>query len=151
MSRLLHRAPGVPLGGAVAAVGVVLLVAGWYGISGQSVVAQQLPYLASATIPGAALLVSGMFLAARTRTNGRDRQLLEELHAALLEAGEEPSMAPQPVVTATEGWWATPQGSTYHRATCPLVRQGGTPVDAATIKTRELTPCPICEPPIVGS
>ena len=41
------------LAAALAGVGAVLCVLGWYQISGQPTVAQQLPYLASATIPGA--------------------------------------------------------------------------------------------------
>ena len=151
VSRLLRGAAGAPFGGAVAAIGVVLLVAGWYGISGESVVARQLPYLASATIPGAALLVSGLLLMARTRGSEHDRQLLEDLHSALLETGEEPGGAVQPSAADTDGWWATVHGTTYHRSACPLVRQGAVPVDLSTISARGLTPCPICEPPVLGS
>ena len=54
------------LAAALAGVGAVLCVLGWYQISGQPTVAQQLPYLASATIPGAALLAVGLALALRT-------------------------------------------------------------------------------------
>jgi hypothetical protein len=151
VSRLLRGAAGAPLGGAVAAIGVVLLVAGWYGISGESVVARQLPYLASATIPGAALLASGVLLTARTRGSERDRHLLEDLHSALLETGDELGGAVPPSAADADGWWATAQGTTYHRAACPLVRQGAELVDLPTIRARGLSPCPICEPPILGS
>ena len=75
-----------------AGLGVVLLVLGWYGISGQSSVAQQLPYLASASIPGAALVVGGLVLAAaermRTRAGAADEataRRIAELHSLLVE------------------------------------------------------------------
>ncbi|MEU4738468.1 hypothetical protein AB0G31_26180, partial [Streptomyces fradiae] len=41
------------------AVGAVLCVLGWYGASGEHVAERQLPYLASGTVPGAALVVAG--------------------------------------------------------------------------------------------
>lgn len=54
-----------------AGLGVVLLVLGWYGVSGQATVAQQVPYLASASIPGAALVIGGLVLAGAERVRGR--------------------------------------------------------------------------------
>lgn len=48
----------------LAAAGAVLCVLGWYGASGERFVEQQVPYLASSTIPGAALIVSGTLLVA---------------------------------------------------------------------------------------
>ncbi|MFD0428660.1 hypothetical protein ACFQ60_14135 [Streptomyces zhihengii] len=62
-------------GGIAAAVcGAVLCVLGWYGVSGERTAARQLPYLASATVPGAALLVAGaVLLAASARVRPRER------------------------------------------------------------------------------
>lgn len=145
VNRLLRTVAGAPLGWMVTAAGAALLVVGWYGISGESVVAKQLPYLASATIPGAALLVTGLLLAARAPTGERDRQLLADLHAALLTS--EP--APAPPVTG-DGLWAIAQGRTYHRAGCPLSRHGAEQITEAEVRERGLEPCPVCEPPAVG-
>lgn len=50
------------LGWYVAVLGVPLCVVGWYGVSGERLAARQLPYLASATVPGAALIVAGAVL-----------------------------------------------------------------------------------------
>lgn len=47
--------------------GVLLCALGWYGVSGERYEARQLPYLASATIPGAALIVAGAVLVVGTR------------------------------------------------------------------------------------
>lgn len=144
VNRLLRVVVGAPLGWAVTAAGAALLVVGWYGISGESVVAKQLPYLASATIPGAALLVAGLLLVARAPTGERDRQLLADLHAALLTS------EPAPAEPADdEGLRATAQGKTYHRTACPLARHGAGQVTEAEVRERGLEPCPVCEPPAV--
>ena len=55
----------------IAAAGATLLFLGWYGVSGESSVAEQVPYLASATIPGAALLIVGAMFAIRERHSAR--------------------------------------------------------------------------------
>ena len=91
---------------AVAGAGAALCVLGWYQISGQPTVPQQLPYLASATIPGAALLIVGLVLALRTPLpRGIVRQ--------------PPSHGPN-TATAT-GRWRVPDGRYIHAADCPLL------------------------------
>ena len=141
VNRLLRQVAGAPLGWVVTAGGAALLVVGWYAISGESVVAKQLPYLASATIPGAALLIAGLLMAARSQPDERDRQLLADLHAALLE----PTPAPEP--PTGDGLWATANGSTYHRAGCRLAASDPSQVTEAQVRERGLEPCPVCEPP----
>lgn len=98
---LLRRA-----GWLVAGLGVVLLVLGWYGISGQATVAQQLPYLASASIPGAALVIGGLILASAERARGRAGERvvdaatvrrIADLHSLLTEPVTEPVTGPDPV------------------------------------------------------
>ena len=148
VNRLARQLAGVSLGWLIAAVGVVLLVVGWYGISGESVVAKQLPYLASATIPGAALLIAGLLTAVRGQRGERERQLLADLHAALLEPVPEPPAGPAP--SSDDSLWVTPHGSTYHRTGCSLARYG-TRATAAQLRERNLEPCPVCEPPALGT
>lgn len=74
----------------VVLVGAVLCAVGWYGVSGEKHEARQLPYIASATVPGAALIVAGAVLvAARLRGGGTSdealRRQVAELHALILE------------------------------------------------------------------
>lgn len=129
--------PGVELGWLVAAVGVGMDVIGWYQISGQPTEAQQLPYLASATVPGAALIVSGAVLVAARRRAGE-------------AAG---SRAPGPAAAAGRrgGLWALPDGSYLHRGDCPLL--DGKPeafeVTGAQPGEGPDRACPICEPDLV--
>jgi hypothetical protein len=141
--RALRQVAGAPLGWVLTAAGAALLVVGWYGISGESVVAKQLPYLASATIPGAALLVSGLLMTTRAQPDERERQLLADLHSALLEP------APPAPAAESDGLWATSNGHTYHRAGCTLAQRGAAPVTQAQVRERGLQPCPVCEPPTV--
>ena len=50
------------VGAVLVVAGAALLIAGWWGISGESVVALQMSYLASATMPGVALVIAGAVL-----------------------------------------------------------------------------------------
>ncbi|MFF0426326.1 hypothetical protein ACFYUJ_18210 [Streptomyces sp. NPDC004520] len=117
---------------AAAAGGSVLCALGWYGISGERFSERQLPYLASCTVPGAALIVAGAVLAAA---------------AALLPVRPpeprpaEPEEAPPP---SSDGpLLRVPGGTLAHRPDCPLV--AGKP-EAVAAGDAELAPCPVCEP-----
>ena len=109
---------------ALAGVGVLLCVVGWYQISGQPTVPQQLPYLASATIPGAALLVVGLVLALRTPLPG--------------EASHHP-----PAPESAPGRWRVPDGRYVHAADCPLL-DGRTDLIAVPEDAAASAPCPLC-------
>jgi hypothetical protein len=150
------------LGTTAVVAGGLLLVAGWYGVSGESVVAYQLPWIASATVPGAALLIVGAVLLApvlrgdATRHDSLDRlvELLTEPvpdEDAIASGRAEPVPAATSAAADTTGdghLLAVPDGSHYHRAACALVvgKPEATAVDAATIEGRALQPCPVCRP-----
>ena len=120
------------LAAALAGVGAVLCVLGWYQISGQATVAQQLPYLASATIPGAALLAVGLALALRTPWPHRARR----------HPGESPARA---TPSGRTGLWRLPDGRYLHAGDCPLL-DGRTDRQPAPEPDDEptLRPCPLC-------
>ena len=142
--------PGVDLGWVIAAVGAGLEVVGWYQISGQPTNAQQLPYLASATIPGAALIVAGAVLIA-----GRRRVEFRESRGGVQGAG---AYAPTGAVPRA-GLWALPDGSYVHRGDCPLLdgkpeafEVTGAGSDGSDGRPPAPTkPCPICEPDLVAA
>lgn len=147
------------LGLAAIAAGAVLLVLGWWGASGEAVVALQLPYIASASIPGAALVVAGAVLVAgepARRSAAASASMVTALTQLLTEAASEP---PPASAAAADAAGAGPEGgavvlvtvpgaSHYHRASCVLVagKAGVEPVDAGEIEASELLPCPICAP-----
>ncbi|MEV7177094.1 hypothetical protein [Kitasatospora sp. NPDC093679] len=129
------------------AAGAVLCVLGWYGVSGEELAARQLPYIASATAPGAALIVAGAVLIAVRRGPGpgepADRRL-DQLYALLVTEA--------PAAAADEGESGPPvglpDGTLYHRRDCPLVagKTGAEPLDARAVRERGLSPCPVCDP-----
>ncbi|NUS30279.1 MAG: hypothetical protein HOV92_39555 [Streptomyces sp.] len=135
-------------GWAALAAGAVLCVLGWYGVSGERFAERQLPYLASCTVPGAALIVAGAVLLA----HGRDTLAaarVADLHGLLVAA--EPEGPAEPVTTplALSGdLRMVPGGTLWHRADCPLVagKVEAVPVDRKLVASGELGACPICEP-----
>ncbi|MDN0195893.1 hypothetical protein [Streptomyces sp. S.PNR 29] len=150
-ARLRTVHPVLWAGWAALAAGAVLCVIGWYGVSGERYAERQLPYLASCTVPGAALIIAGAVLL----THGRGAQAaarVEELYGLLVAA--EPSdadtsgqAAPSPVAVSGE-MLMVPGGTLWHRADCPLVagKVESVPVDPELVASGELGPCPICEP-----
>jgi len=134
---------------AALATGAVLCVIGWYGVSGERFAERQLPYLASCTVPGAALIVAGSVLFAHGRSVLSTARV-EELYELLVTAGTPPATAPghgTPVATSGDALMI-PGGTLWHRADCPLVagKPEAVPADAHILATGDLSPCPICEP-----
>ncbi|MEV0122864.1 hypothetical protein AB0I16_15180 [Streptomyces sp. NPDC050703] len=128
---------------ATLAAGAVLCVLGWYGVSGERFAERQLPYLASCTVPGAALLIAGAVL----YTHGRSAlaaSRVEELYT-LLVTTEQPPSEDQPPTAESDDLLMVPGGTLRHRADCPVVaaRPEATEPDPAAVTA----PCPICEPP----
>jgi hypothetical protein len=147
--RELARSRG---GWLVALCGVLLCALGWYGVSGERYEARQVPYLASATIPGAALIVAGAVLVVGTRRDGAAavsgpsgsagslglsgssgssvadsdaelRLVMGQLYRLLVEPDPGgASLAPSAGLLADAPWVAVPGGARYHRRDCSLVR-----------------------------
>ena len=146
-------------GTALALAGAVLLFLGWYGVSGRASIGEQMPYLASGSIPGAALVVAAAVVLASEstqRATQRTDALVAELHTLLVEE-EAAALEAAPVATVVavvetsrepDAVVALPAGEYYHRAGCALVadKSGVEPVDAAAIDRRRLSACPVCEP-----
>jgi hypothetical protein len=152
-----------------AVIGLVVIFFGWLGVSGQALVAKQLPYLISGGIGGIAIVgVGAAYVAVEQirRDSGRlDKleRMVEDLHAVLLSRadaapagagdvtrGETADLrAPAPASSnGAPGLVALPVGQTYHRPGCSMVQ--GKPqverVTAATVSDRGLRACRLCEP-----
>ncbi|WP_329534816.1 hypothetical protein OG568_38090 [Streptomyces sp. NBC_01450] len=150
--RTVH--PVLWAGCAALAAGAVLCVIGWYGVSGERYAERQLPYLASCTVPGAALIVAGAVLLTHGR-NALAASRVEELYGLLVaaepadaEASGQTAVAP---LAVSGELLMVPGGTLWHRADCPLVagKPAAVPVDSRVLAGGELGPCPICEPPVV--
>lgn len=148
------------LGWVLAGLGALALFLGWYGVSGESLTAKQLPYLVSGGLTGIALVVvASAFLA----TEDIRRQLsqvddlqrkVDDLYALFVEDLAAPRHAPTAVGTAPDvgSVVALPAGSSYHRPDCALVagKSEAAGVDARALRARGLRPCRVCEPPAVA-
>ncbi|MFI6587690.1 hypothetical protein [Embleya sp. NPDC050493] len=134
--------------------GALLCALGWYGVSGERYEARQLPYLASATIPGAALIVAGAVLVVGTRRgavgeSGAVDAELRSMVGRLYELLVEPVPAdPMPEPPTAAAWVTVPGGARYHRPGCSLVRgkNGVSAVDETTARDKDLRPCRLCDP-----
>lgn len=150
-SRLRSVHPVLWAGWAALAAGAVLCVLGWYGVSGERFAERQLPYLASCTVPGAALIVAGAVLLTHGRTTVAAARV-EELYGLLVATepadADEPGQAAAVPVAVSGTLLMVPGGTLLHRADCPLVtgKAEAVPVDAKLLAGGELGPCPICEP-----
>lgn len=148
-ARLRTVHPVLWAGWAALAAGAVLCVLGWYGVSGERFAERQLPYLASCTVPGAALIVAGSVLLTHGR-NALAATRVEELYALLVaaEPAETPGEAATAPLAVSGELLMVPGGTLWHRADCPLVsgKAEAVPVDSKLVRSGELGPCPICEP-----
>ncbi|GAA3793329.1 hypothetical protein GCM10023083_30960 [Streptomyces phyllanthi] len=137
-------------GWAALAAGAVLCVVGWYGVSGERFAERQLPYLASCTVPGAALIIAGAVLLTHGRS-ARAAARVEELYGLLVAEepadAEESGQVPAPVATSGD-LLMVPGGTLFHRADCPLVagKREAVPADSRALMIGDLSACPICEP-----
>ncbi|WP_442911055.1 hypothetical protein [Kitasatospora sp. NBC_01266] len=151
LTRLLA---GAPFGWLLALLGAALCVLGWYAVSGERLPARQLPYLASATAPGAALIVAGVVWAA-LRTPGAGAVTAAAPVAGppaerTATEGQPPESGDEPVVPGG-ALVAVPGGTLCHRPGCPLVagKPQAVPVDGEAVRARGLAPCPVCEPDVL--
>lgn len=136
------------------------MLLGWYGISGAATVPEQMPFLASATAPGLALVVAGAVLMAGDRTRRNQDRAFDELATlyrlltAAVESGSAgaANVADHPAM-ASSGIVSVAGGTRYHRPGCALVAGKATvdEVDGTAVGARHLEPCPICEPPAPAS
>lgn len=148
------------LGWVLAALGALALFLGWYGVSGESLTAKQLPYLVSGGLTGIALVVvASAFLATedvRRQLSQVDdlRRKVDDLYALFVEELAAPTAAPQVTETASpaSGVVALPVGTSFHRTDCNLVKgkSEAVAVDGKAVRARKLRPCRICNPPTPG-
>ncbi|WP_199546942.1 hypothetical protein [Streptomyces sp. N35] len=145
-ARLRTVHPLLWTGLAAAALGAVLCVIGWYGVSGERFAERQVPYLASCTLPGAALIVAGAVLVAQARGVAAAARM-DELYALLVREEEPQPVSARPAATSGD-LLLVPGGTLYHRADCPLVagKPQAVPADAHALADEGLDRCPICEP-----
>jgi hypothetical protein len=146
------------VGWVLALAGAIALFVGWWGVSGETLTARQLPYLVSAGLTGIALFImAGVFLATDDVRRQFERiseieRKVDDLYALfaadLASLDRDDPGAPVTSRPDAGALLALPSGSSYHRPGCALVtgKADATAVDAATVARRGLRPCRVCSP-----
>jgi hypothetical protein len=149
------------LGYILVALGILLILFGYLGVSREVYVGRQIPYVVSGGLLGVAAVSLGsrlMLIEDLRRDSGRlDRleRAVIDLHQVLLARPD----APVPGQPGANGRVAAPErlltvsgGESFHRPGCPLVEGKPSPktVTAETAKRKGLRPCPMCQPLTAG-
>lgn len=98
--RWAGRATRPYAGWGLIALGALLLLLGYLGVSREAMVAKQIPYMVSGGIAGVALVAVGAFFLGtedlRRQLSRLDRieEMVEQLHGVLLRQAPDPSDAP---------------------------------------------------------
>ncbi|HEX9545943.1 MAG TPA: hypothetical protein VF942_01330 [Acidimicrobiales bacterium] len=175
--RWVGRAVRPYAGWILVGLGALAILIGYLGISRESLVAKQLPYLISGGIFGLALVALGTFYLATeelrhdSRRLDRLERMVTQLHAVLLTHPDAPKAEEiDQLVRAIEGNGPVGNGRAletsddggqlvalrgsrrFHRADCPMVsgKPGVGPVTAAVIREQRMQPCTMCEPAIIA-
>ena len=153
------------LGYILIALGGILLLAGYLGVSREVIVARQIPYLVSGGLIGLAAITLGgrlLLIEDLRRDSGRlDRleKAVQELHQVLLYRPDAPSLATETTVNANGARQAAatklmvlPGGESFHRPDCPVVgdKATGRTVTLETAQRKGLHACPLCQPQLSG-
>jgi hypothetical protein len=147
------------LGWILLAVGAILLLVGYLGVSREALPGKQIPYLVSGGIGGMFLAVLGAYFLATQelrRDSGRlDRleQMVEDLHDALLRRPDAPDLtAPAPstngtTTAAARKVFAVDGADLFHRRDCSMVAgKDAAELTPTAARKRGLQPCPLCAP-----
>ena len=150
------------LGYVLTALGLLLLIAGYLGVSREVIVARQIPYLVSGGLFGLAAVTLGgrlMLIEDLRRDSGRlDRleKAVAELHEALLTRPDAPARAAARATgdngAGTPRLLVLPGGESFHRPDCPVVadKPAGRSVTVETAQRKGLRACPLCQPLLAG-
>ena len=170
-ARSLGKTSRPVVGWVLTGVGLLAIFLGWFGISGQALVAKQLPFLISGGIGGIALVAIGAVILGtedlRNDSGRLDRleKQIAQLHAVLLARADAPDVGldeqesprrpngkhergPHGPDDDSEELVARPGGTTFHRLGCAMV-EGKTEIEAITedvARGEGLKPCRLCDP-----
>ena len=164
------------LGYILIALGGILLLAGYLGVSREVIVARQIPYLVSGGLVGLAAITLGgrlLLIEDLRRDSGRlDRleKAVQELHEVLLYRPDAPNLstasatssnvavngtavaATKPSGARSATLLVLPGGESFHRPDCPVVgdKPAGRNVTLETAQRKGLHACPLCQPLVSG-
>jgi hypothetical protein len=160
LARLRRRTGMVPTerwlaiaGGVLMPLGVVLVLAGWYGASHTTRLFEEIPYLISGGMLGIVLAAVGAALYFGywlTRLVAGDRQIVEVLSRieARLDSGALDGNGSAATASRVAGALvATRTGTMFHRPDCPVVAERpDKELRTITLPANGMSPCKLCAP-----
>ena len=160
--RWVGKATRPVIGWVLLAISALVILIGWIGVSGTPVVAKQIPYVVSGGIFGVFLAIFGAYFLGTEelrKDSGRlDKleRMVEELHQVLLSRDDAPSLpaeSGQAIATNGQAYVSLSGSDMYHRPECSMVasKPHSARLAPSTIRKRQLTPCPLCEPALVDA
>lgn len=160
--RWVGKATRPVIGWVLLAVGALIILIGWIGVSGTPVVAKQIPYVVSGGIGGVLLAILGAYFLGTEelrKDSGRldrlERQVAD-LHEVLLSRADAPAVAShtsEAPSTNGHAYVSLAGSDTYHRADCAMVasKANTTKIAPSTIQRRGLQACSLCEPALADA
>ena len=160
--RWVGKATRPVVGWVLLGLSAIFILAGWIGVSGTALPAKQIPYVVSGGIGGVFLALFGAYFLGTEelrKDSGRlDRleRMVEELHQVLLARDDAPAPADETESAPQsngQAYVALAGSDMYHRPDCTMVasKPNSAMLAPSTIRRRELTPCPLCEPLLVDA
>jgi hypothetical protein len=145
------------IGAALVAVGIPLIILGWYGAAHTPYTFEQIPYMISGGLLGLALTVlGGLFYFAywmtrqvhETRRQSEQTEVMYRRMESMMSSnghGAAPAATSSSAPSAAAQFVTTARGSMFHRPDCVVVK-GRSDVRAVTGDEKGLKPCKICDP-----
>lgn len=142
-------------------LGIVAILLAWFGASQTPFVFEQVPYVISGGLLGIALVIGGgllyvgSWIARLTELERDEAEKVREVIAGLREdLADVPALSVAAVerVEAVGGkanptmFWATPNGSMYHRRDCQVVAGRDDVVRITPDEQDGMQPCGMCDP-----
>lgn len=158
--RWVGKATRPVVGWVLIGIGVLIIIIGYFGVSRESIVAKQMPYLISGGVGGMLFVAVGaVFIATEDirRDSGRlDRleEMVQQLHQTLLTRVDAPSLEADATSSAngSRRLVTLPDSTSFHRSDCRMViGKSVSTVAASTVRRRNLEPCPLCEPSLADA
>jgi hypothetical protein len=165
--RWVGKATRPVIGWILLAISALVILIGWIGVSGTPVVAKQIPYVVSGGIFGVFLAIFGAYFLGTEelrKDSGRlDKleRMVEELHQVLLSRDDAPAIAAANTTDAADApssanghsYVSLAGSDMYHRPDCSMVasKPNSAKLAPSTIRKRQLSPCPLCEPALVDA
>ena len=150
--RALRSNPRITIAIAMLALGITLVLLGWYGAAYTNIITEQIPYLISGGLLGLGLIIVAGIIAA-SASGDRETTLLREeivrLSSALANGSVGGSGARLGSMRYTSNGhqvFSVPGGRSYHEPGCPILegKEGIKELQPAAAVGAGLAPCKLC-------